>query len=134
MEEAEQGGCAVGRTSLRPWEGERSQEQRICAVSGRAWNRRNFSFSCSWLIYKDSQNSCKERMSRMSNVSFPAPEHSPSSKGRGLLQSTKPSSVQKKELFCCSSSCTFVVTQARPSAQGTLMRVWGPQVEVCEFL
>lgn len=52
-------------------------------MSGEAWSGRNSYFSCSWLIYKESQNSCNEWMS---NSSFPVLEHGPSSvRGQELL-------------------------------------------------
>lgn len=95
MEEPEQGGGVVGRASPRHWEGGRSEEQRVCAVSGR-----DFYFSCSWLICKDSQNSCNEQDER---CFVPSPRARTQQPRERFAQTTKPSSAVGKGAFCFGS-------------------------------
>lgn len=62
--------------------------------------------------------------SRMSGASFPAPEHGPSSQGRGLHGQQNPAVLWEKELSASApnvaSSPTFTGTPARPPAWGRL--------------
>lgn len=51
------------------------------------------------------------------------PAHSPSSPGEGLIQPTKPTRVEEKELFCCSSKhclqlCLCSDPKQTPLSQG----------------